>query len=81
MKSDKKRLEFRGADTLKEKEERKLEIKSSPVGKVSEKVKESVSSGGSILDNKFGGLLAGILVNNVYIIGKVKRLLIVLLIF
>ena len=80
LKSDKKRLEFRRADTLKrEKEERKLEIKSSPVGKVSEKVKESVSSGGSILDKllNFGGLLlAGILVNNLpAIIDKVKEVI------
>ena len=80
LKSDKKRLELRRADTLKrEKEERKLEIKSSPVGKVSEKVKESVSSGGSILDKllNFGGLLlAGILVNNLpAIIDKVKEVI------
>ena len=80
LKSDKKRLELRRADTLKkEKEERKLEIKSSPVGKVSEKVKESVSSGGSILDKllNFGGLLlAGILVNNLpAIIEKVRGII------
>ena len=80
LKSDKKRLELKRADTLKrEKEERKLEIKSSPVGEVSEKVKESVSSGGSILDKllNFGGLLlAGILVNNLpAIIDKVKEVI------
>lgn len=80
LRADKKRLELRRADTLKrEKEERKLEIKSSPVGKVSEKVKESVSSGGSILDKllNFGGLLlAGILVNNLpAIIEKVRGII------
>ena len=47
--------------------EKKLEIKSSPLGKISENTKDSITSGGSILDKilNFGGLLlAGILVNS-----------------
>ena len=47
--------------------EKKLEIKSSPLGKISESTKDSITSGGSILDKilNFGGLLlAGILVNS-----------------
>ena len=73
-------MEIKKEDILKRKEEeRKLEISSSPLGKTSEKIKESVSSGGSILDKllNFGGLiLAGILVNNLPgIIDKVKEII------
>ena len=80
LRSNKKRLEIKKEDILKRKEEeRKLEISSSPLGKTSEKIKESVSSGGSILDKllNFGGLiLAGILVNNLPgIIDKVKEII------
>lgn len=80
LRYNKKRLEIKKEDILKRKEEeRKLEISSSPLGKTSEKIKESVSSGGSILDKllNFGGLiLAGILVNNLPgIIDKVKEII------
>jgi regulator of replication initiation timing len=80
LRSENKNLIRRQSDRKeKQEKEKKLEIRTSPVGKITENVQDTITSGGSILDKilNFGGLLlAGILVNNLPgIITKVKEII------
>ena len=80
LRSENKTLVRRQSDRkAKQEKEKKLEIRTSPVGKITGNVKNIITSGGSILDKilNFGGLLlAGILVNNLPgIITKVREII------